>query len=488
MTKKKGLGLAIVACAVPVFMVSLDNLVVTMALTSIHSDFGSDAARLQWVVNAYILGFAGFLLAGAGLGDRFGRRRIYLAGLAVFTLASAGCGLASGLPELIAARALQGVAAGVVMPLSLTLLSEAVPDKMRSAAVGIWSGISGLGIAMGPLIGGVVINGLEWRWIFWVNLPVGLLAIPFAAYVLRESHGARRPLDLPGLVLSSGSVLALVWAIVHGHDDGWTSGTVLTAFAAAGVLLALFVLRELHTPEPMLPLSFYRSRAFVGTNIVSLAMNFGVFGSIFLLAQYLQFAEGLTPLQAGVRTLAWTLMPMVFAPLAGALTERVGGGRLMVLGLVLQALGLAWIVSVAEPGTPFSSLIGPMMVAGTGMGLVFAPASAVVLQSVRVDDRGRASGANSTVREIGGALGIAVLASVFSRDGSYASPQAFVDGMAPAVWVGVAVVLAGAVAGLLIPRRPVPPAEPPLASPQVTPVAVAAGLAGDADREALQVR
>ena len=476
MTTKNRLGLAIVACAVPVFMVSLDNLVVTMALTAIHSDFGSDAARLQWVVNAYILGFAGFLLAGAGLGDRFGRRRTYLIGLAVFTLASAGCGLASGLPGLIAARALQGVAAGVVMPLSLTLLSEAVPDKMRSAAVGIWSGISGLGIAMGPLVGGLVISGLQWRWIFWINLPVGLLAIPFVTYALRESRGGRRPLDLPGMVLSSGSVLALVWAIVHGHD-GWTSGTVLTAFGVAALLLVLFVLRELHTPEPMLPLSFYRSRAFVNTNIVSLAMNFGVFGSIFLLAQYLQFAQGLSPLQAGVRTLAWTLMPMVFSPLAGALTERVGGGRLMALGLVLQAIGLGWIVSVAEPGTPFSSLLVPMMVAGTGMGLVFAPASAVVLQSVHAQDRGRASGANSTVREVGGALGVAVLASVFTHGGSYASPQAFVDGMVPAVWVGAAVVLAGAVAGLLIPRRPAPLTAPVTADRPVPAVAVPAGPA-----------
>jgi EmrB/QacA subfamily drug resistance transporter len=463
--KKRPLGLAIVACAVPVFMVSLDNLVVTMALTSIHTDFGSGAARLQWVVNAYILGFAGFLLAGAGIGDRFGRRRVYLGGLILFTLASAGCGLASNLGELIAARAVQGIAAGIVMPLSLTLLAEAVPDKMRSAAVGIWSGISGLGIAMGPLIGGVVINGLQWRWIFWVNLPVGLLAIPFVTYALAESRGERRPLDVPGLIFSSGSVLALVWGIVHGHDDGWTSGTVLGAFVAAAILLVLFILRELHTEVPMLPLSFYRSRAFVGTNIVSLAMNFGVFGSIFLLAQYLQFAQGLSPLQAGVRTLAWTLMPMVFAPLAGALTEKVGGGRLMALGLLLQGVGLAWIVSVAEPNTPFTSLLLPMMLAGTGMGLVFAPASAVVLQSVHAHDRGRASGANSTVREIGGALGIAILASVFTRGGSYASPQAFVDGMRPAVWVGVAVVLAGAAVGLMIPRRPAPltsaePADP----------------------------
>jgi EmrB/QacA subfamily drug resistance transporter len=463
-------------------MVSLDNLVVTMALTSIRSDLGGDAssaANLQWVVNAYILGFAGFLLAGASIGDRFGRRRVYLGGLAMFTLASAGCGLASGLPELIAARAIQGVAAGIVMPLSLTLLSEAVPDKMRSAAVGIWSGISGLGIAMGPLIGGVVVNGLDWRWIFWVNLPVGLLAIPLVTYALRESRGDRRPLDLPGLAFSSGSVVALVWAIVHGNEDGWTSGTVLTAFAVAVVLLTLFIVREVRTPVPMLPLSFYRSRAFVGTNVVSLAMNFGVFGSIFLLAQYLQFAQGLTPLQAGVRTLAWTLMPMVFAPLAGLFTEKVGGGRLMALGLGLQALGLAWIVSVAEPDTPFSSLLVPMMLAGTGMGLVFAPASAVILQSVHASDRGRASGANSTVRELGGALGIAVLASVFSHAGSYASPQAFVDGMRPAVWVGVAVVLAGAVAGLLIPRRPVP-----LAGPPATDVTPYGALASAIDRPA----
>lgn len=458
MTTSRPLGLAIVACAVPVFMVSLDNLVVSTALTALREDLGGDAPQLQWVVNAYVLGFAGFLLAGAGLGDRYGRRRVYLAGLALFTAASAACGLASGLSELVGARAVQGLAAGMVMPLSLTLLAEAVPDRMRSAAVGIWSGISGLGIAMGPLVGGIVLSGLDWRWIFWINVPVGVLAVPLALRVLAESHGERRPLDLPGLLASSTSVVLLVWAIVHGPEDGWRSAPVVVALVAAVALFAAFLVHERRTPVPMLPLSFYRSRAFVGTNLVSLAMNFGVFGSIFLLAQYLQFAQGHTALQAGVRTLAWTLMPIVFAPLAGVLVDRVGGGRLMALGLVLQAVGLGWIVLVAEPTTAFTTLLAPMVLAGSGMGLVFAPASAVVLASVRPEDRGRASGANSTVREVGGALGVALLASVFAHSGGYSSPEAFVEGMRPAIWVGVAVVLAGAAAGLWIPRHPSPPA------------------------------
>lgn len=454
--RRRPLALAIIACAVPVLMVSLDNLVVTTALTAIREDLGSatSATTLQWVVNAYLLGFASSLLAGAALGDRLGRRRVYLLGLLAFVAGSAACAMSTSLTALISTRAIQGVAAGFVLPLSLTLLSDAVPERMRALAVGIWSGVSGLGIAMGPLVGGLIIEGVSWHWIFWINVPIGLVATPLVLMALRETTGEQRPLDLPGILLSSSSVVALVWGIVHGEPDGWLSRPVLTALGLSVVGTAAFVLRQRMAAVPMLPLSFYRSRSFVGTNLVSVAMNFGVFGSIFLLAQYLQFAQSHTALQAGVRTLAWTLMPMVSAPLAGLFVRRVGGGQIMSAGLFLQAAGLSWLAVVAEPDTPFLGLAGGMVLGGLGMGLVFSAASAVVLDAVRPHDRGRASGANSTVREIGGALGTAVLASVFATaGGSYASPQAFVDGMRPAVWVGVGVVLAGALVALAIPRH-----------------------------------
>lgn len=448
------LWLAVVACSVPMFMVALDNLVVSTALHTLAVDLRANTQELQWFVNAYVLSFACLLMTGAALGDRFGRRRVFVAGVVLFTLASAGCGLADTSGQLIAFRAVQGIGAAAVMPLSLTLLSQAVPERLRGMALGVWSGVSGLAVAMGPVVGGAVVEGLDWRWMFWINVPVCLIAIPLVLFALRESSLPGARLDMAGMVLAAAGLCAVVWAIVHGEPDGWTSATVLGAFAAGVVLLAVFVAWEARVAQPMLPLSFYRVRAFTLTNLVSAAMYFGVFGSLFLLAQYLQIAPPRTPLEAGVRTLPWTLMPMFVAPVAGLLIDKVGGGRLMALGLFLQGVGLGWINLVTGTDTAYSSLVGPMIVAGVGMGLVFAPTAAVVLGSVPAEHAGKASGANTTVREIGGALGIAVLSTVFVAHGGMRGPQEFVDGLRPAVWVGVAVVLLGALCALGIPRRP----------------------------------
>lgn len=447
------LWLAIVACSVPMFMVALDNLVVSTALRTLAVDLHASTQDLQWFVNAYVLSFACLLMTGAALGDRFGRRMVFMIGIAAFTLASIACGLSHTSGELIAARAVQGIGAAAVMPLSLTLLSEAVPPRLRGLALGLWSGVSGLAIAMGPVVGGAVVDGLAWQWIFWINVPVGVVAVPLVRATLRESSLTGVRLDLLGMLLAAAGLLAVVWGIVHGPTDGWASTQVLGGFAAGTVLLAAFVVRERRVAHPMLPLSFYRVRAFTLTNIVSATMYFGVFGSIFLLSQYLQIAPVRTPLRAGELTLAWTLMPMFVAPLAGAITDRVGGGRLMALGLFLQAGGLAWINLAATTNTPYSHLVGAMIVAGAGMGLVFAPSAAVVLDSVSAEHAGKASGANTTVREVGGALGIAVLTSVFVAHGSLAGPEQFVHGLHPAVWVGAAVVVAGGLCGLFIPRE-----------------------------------
>ncbi|EDY45338.1 MFS transporter [Streptomyces sp. SPB074] len=468
------LWLSIVACSVPMFMVALDNLVVSTALHTLATELDADTQALQWFVNAYVLSFACLLLTGAALGDRFGRRRVFMLGIALFTVASVFCGLADTSGELIAARAVQGVGGAAVMPLSLTLLSQAVPSRLRGLALGLWSGISGLAVALGPVVGGAVVDGLDWQWIFWVNVPVGIVALPLIRFVLRESRQDGVGLDLPGMVLASAALFALVWGIVHGETDGWTSGTVIGSFVAAVVLLTLFLVWERRVPQPMLPLSFYKVRAFTLTNVVSAAMYFGVFGSLFLLAQYLQIAPARSPLEAGVRTLAWTLMPMFVAPVAGVLTSKVGGGRLMALGLFLQGVGLAWINLVAGTDTPYGTLVAPMIVAGIGMGFVFAPTAAVVLGSVAPHYAGKASGANTTVREVGGALGIAVLSTVFAGSGATTSPQAFVDGLHPAVWVGVGVVLLGAVAALGIPRQsPAPDAPAAESAPGTEPAAKA---------------
>ncbi|MFD7169999.1 MFS transporter [Streptomyces violascens] len=453
------LWLTIVACSVPMFMVALDNLVVSTALRTLAVDLKASTSDLQWFVNAYVLTFACLLLTAAGLGDRFGRRKVFVLGVIIFTLSSVACGFADTTGELIAGRTLQGFGAAAVMPLSLTLLAAAVPERKRGLALGLWSGISGLAVACGPVVGGAVVDGLDWQWIFWVNVPVGVVAVPLALWVLKESSVPRARVDLPGMLLATGALIGIVWAIVNGESDGWTSGRILGAFGAGVLLLVLFVLWERRAPSPLLPLGFYRIRAFVLSNIVSATMYFGVFGSIFLLSQYLQIAPVRTPLHAGVLTLSWTLMPMVIAPLAGLITDKVGGGRLMALGLTLQAIGLTWINLVATDDTPYSKLVAAMILGGAGMGFAFAPTAAVVLGAVPREHQGKASGANTTVREIGGALGVAVLGTVFSNSGNDRSAQAFVDGLHPAVWVGVGVVLFGAVCGLFIPRHPKPTPE-----------------------------
>lgn len=371
----------------------------------------------------------------------------------MFTLASAACALATEPWMLITARAVQGLGAAGVMPLSLTLLSVAVPERMRSAAIGIWGGITGLGVAVGPVVGGAVVDGLSWQWIFWLNVPIGLAVLPFVARVLGESFGGSRRFDPLGLVLAAGGVLAVVWGVIHGADDGWTSGPVLTALIGGGVLLAALIGWELRTPDPMLPLRLFRSRAFRVSNTTTFTFSVGVFGSIFLLAQFFQVVQGYSPLEAGVRTLPWTLAPMVVAPIAGLIVDRVGARTLLTTGQVLLAAALAWMAAVTTVEVGYGSYVGPFVLAGIGMGLTFAPSATVVMASAAPQDQAMASGTNNTLREVGVAMGVAVLASVFASRGSYLSPQSYVDGLVPAVWVGAAIVAFGALVSALLPRR-----------------------------------
>jgi EmrB/QacA subfamily drug resistance transporter len=443
-----------------IFMVSLDNLVVTNALASIRVDLGASLEALEWTVNAYTLAFAVFLLTGAALGDRFGRRRVFIGGLALFTGASAAAALAPGTEALIAARAVQGVGVAIVAPLSLTLLSTAVPAARRGMAIGLWSGVSGLGVALGPLVGGAVIEGISWQWIFWLNVPVGIALAPLAARVLRESRGPARRLDAPGLVLASAGLLGVVYGVVRGNPAGWGAAEVVVPIAAGLALLAAFVAWELRTPDPMLPMRFFHSRAFAATNGVSLAMTFGIFGSIFLLAQFFQTVQGYSPLEAGLRTLPWTGMPMLVAPVAGMLSDRLGSRPLMAAGLALQALAIVWIGIVSTPDVAYGLLVPAFVMGGTGMALVFAPAASAVLGAVRADEAGQASGATNAIRELGGVLGVAVLAAVFTGAGGFETPAAFVDGLRPAMWVGAAVLAAGSFTALLVPPRKATAAAP----------------------------
>ncbi|RZT28226.1 EmrB/QacA subfamily drug resistance transporter [Kribbella sp. VKM Ac-2569] len=451
--RSRGLGLVLAAVGIPVFMVTLDNLVVTNALPVIKSELGASLSDLQWFVNAYTLAFAALLLTAAAIGDRLGRRRVFLAGITLFTLASAACALATEPWMLIGSRAIQGIGAAAVMPLSLTLLAGAVPEKMRSAAIGIWGGISGLGIAVGPVVGGAVVDGLNWQWIFWLNVPVGVVAVVLATRVLTESRGTAKQLDLLGLVLATSGVLSVVWGVVHGADDGWTSAGVLGSLIAGGVLLAAFLGWERRTVAPMLPLRLFSVRSFSVVNVVAFTFAVGVFGAVFLLAQFFQVVQGYTPFQSGVRTLPWTAAPLVVAPIAGLIVDRVGPRVLIVTGQALLAAALAWIALVTTATTQYGELVAPFVLAGIGMGLTFAPSASVVMENASDADRGVASGTNNTIREVGVAMGVAVLASVFASAGSYESPAQYAAGLVPAVWTGAAIVTAGTLVALLLPGR-----------------------------------
>jgi EmrB/QacA subfamily drug resistance transporter len=332
-------------------------------------------------------------------------------------------------------------------------LSAGVPANRRGAFIGAWSGIAGLAVAFGPVVGGAVVSGISWHWIFWLNVPIGLALIPLALSRLDESHGPGGALDLRGLALVSAGLLGIVWGLVRGNSQGWASPEILTSLIAGSIVLALFVLWELRAPAPMLPMRFFRNRVFALANLASLLMFFGMFGSIFLLSQFFQTVQGYSPLSSGLRILPWTVMPMFVAPIAGALSDRIGGGRLMGVGLTLQATGLASLAVLSTPTTAYWELVVPFMASGIGMAMFWAPVANVILAAVKPEEQGQASGAQNAIRELGGVFGVAVLASIWSQYGSYRTGTAFVDGMVPAIWVGAVIVLLGAVASFLIPRR-----------------------------------
>ncbi|MDY7087592.1 MAG: DHA2 family efflux MFS transporter permease subunit [Actinomycetota bacterium] len=451
--RRRPLAAVLAAVGIPTFMVTLDNLVVSTALPVIRTDLNASLADLQWFVNAYTLPFAAFLLTAAALGDRLGRRRVFIAGLVVFTLASAAAALAGEAWQLTAARAVQGLGGAAVAPLALTLLAEAVPDRLRTAAVGIWGGISGLGVAVGPVVGGAVVEGLDWHWIFWLNVPIGVVAVVLALTVLGESRGGARRLDPLGLLLSASGMLLVIWGVVDGPERGWTSPRILTMLIAGAALLTAFVIWQSRNPSPMLPLRLFRSPGFSLVNTVTLTFSAGAFGSVFLLAQFFQVVQGLSPLDAGLRTLPWTAAPMIVAPLAGLFGDRLGQRALIFTGQLFLAAGILWLGLSLSTTVTYGSLVVAFLLAGIGMGLTFAPISTVALASVTDKDRGVASGVNNTVREVGVAAGVAALASIFSSYGGYTTLQSFVDGSRPAVIVGAAVVGVGALVALRLPRR-----------------------------------
>jgi EmrB/QacA subfamily drug resistance transporter len=434
-------------------MTTLDALVVTTALPVMRIDLHANLSDLEWTVNAFNLAFACFLLTGAALGDRFGRRRMFAIALFVFTAASVAAALAPSAGALIAARAVQGAGAAVVDALTLTLITTAFPREKRSAAIGLWGGITGLAVASGPVVGGAVVDGLNWHWIFWLNVPIGLVLMPLALSRLSESFGPQPTLDLVGVVLAGAGFLSLTWGLVRANTVGWATAEVIGAMLAGVALVAGFLAWERRTPSPMVPLSLFRSRGFATANAVGFFLFAGLFGTVFLMMQFFETALGYSPLQAGLRILPWTATPMVVAPIAGALASRFGNRPFMALGLALQAIGLGWVAAIARPGMGYAELAAALIVAGVGTSMSFPTGPNAAVGSVRLEEAGVASGTYNALRTLGGVMGIAILAAVFTHEGGYSSPRVFIDGFAPALWVGAALSGLGVVAALLSPGR-----------------------------------
>ncbi|MEV0169406.1 EmrB/QacA subfamily drug resistance transporter [Nonomuraea fuscirosea] len=454
------------------FMISLDSLVVTTALGAIKRDLGASLEQLEWTVNAYNLTFAMLLLTGAALGDRWGRRRVLAAGLAVFTLASAACALAPDAATLIAARAAQGAGAAFVIPLALTLLSAAFPPERRGKAIGLFSGVTGLATFIGPFLGGAIAAGPSWEWIFWINVPIGLVTIVLVLLRIEENKGPDNRLDVVGLLLVTGGVLGLVLGLVRAPSTGWDDSEALFPMATGVLLLAAFAVWERRATVPMIPLRFFAIRAFTSANLASFALFATLFGMFFFLAQFFQWSQGVGPLEAGLRLLPATGPVMIVAPLAGMLADRIGERVFMVTGLILWAVTLAWLALIAEPALPYLSVLPLLIVGGCGVAMATPAAQKAVVAAVPPHEIGKASGVITTFRYLGGVFGVTVLGTIFATTGGYGSPQTFSDGFAAAMGGGAVIALAGAVAAFGLPgRRSI---SPPSAQPKAgakTPVA-----------------
>jgi len=432
--------------------------VVSTALPQLRLHLGASLSDLEWTINAYNLAFASLMLTGAALGDRFGRKKVYIIGLLLFTASSIACATAGSAGALITARAVQGAGAAIVLPLSLTLISEAFPEEKRGTAIGIWGGITGLGVAVAPLLGGAIIQGLDWQWVFWINVPVGLAAAAASAILLTESRGPRPRLDLVGLPLIALGLLALVWAPVRAPSVGWGSGEVIGSLLAGAALIAVFVFWESRAAMPMIPLEYFRRRAFSAAGGVAVPFSFALIGSVFWIAQLLQVGMGYSPLASGVRMLVFTMMPMIFAPLAGIGSDRIGTRPFMAGGLVLMGAGLGWLGLMARAGVGYPSLVPAFIVAGIGISFVFPTLANAAVGSVPPADSGVAAGSNNTLRETGGLFGVAVLAAVFAAHGSYASSASFMHGIRLALLVAAAAALVAVIPALLGPSRAAAPA------------------------------
>ena len=435
------------------FMVALDLLVVITALPAMQRDLGASLSTLEWTINAYTLPYAAGIITAAALGDRLGRRRVFMAGLLLFTAASAASALAPSGEILIAARAIQGIGAALVMPLSLTILTAAFPPERRGAIIGIWGGIAGLAVASGPLVGGAVTEGLGWPWIFWLNVPIGVLAAFFARTRLAETYGPPTRLDLPGVGLVSAGAIGVVWGLVRATDVGWGSPEVIGALGLGALLLIGFLVWEGRASEPMLPLRLFGNPSFAAASATTFLMIAALSAAAFLVTGYFQFGRGHSPLETGLRMLPWTGTPMVIAPLAGALSDRIGRRSVMATGMLLQGAGLAWFAALATIGAPYAGLVPSLVVAGVGVSMAIPTTATAMVSAVAAEDMGKAAGVNSTLQRFGSVFGIALASVVFAGSGHLGSAASFAAGSQPALAVAAGFSLIGALTALGVARR-----------------------------------
>ena len=434
-------------------MAMLDAMVVVTALGTIRRDLGASIEALEWILNAYNLSFAVLLLTGTALGDRFGRRRMFVAGIGLFVASSVACALAGNAATLIVARTAQGAGAALIMPLAMALLSAAFPPVERGKALGIFSAITGLALIGGPVVGGAIAEGLTWQWIFWLNVPLGLVVIPLALRRIPEGFGPRAAIDVTGITLVTGAALGLVWGLMRGNRAGWQSAEVVAALTAGFLLGVAFVLWERSAREPMLPMRLFKSRAFAAGIGAGFFYSASLYGVLFFLPQFLHLAQGNSPLATGLRLLPWTSTLFVVAPIAGGLINRIGERRLIFFGLITQAVALVWILLIAGPDLPYAEMLAPLILAGSGISAAMPAAQNAVLVAVAKTEVGKASGAFNMLRFLGGVAGIALAVSVFTGMGGLGSAQDFCAGFIPVLGVSALLSLLGAAASLWLPSR-----------------------------------
>lgn len=441
----------LVITSIASLMVVLDALVVATALTAIRTDLGASITELEWTVNAYGLSFAVLLMTAAAAGDRWGRRRVFAAGLTVFSVASLLCAAAPNVETLVAGRVVQGAGAAFVMPLALALLGVAFPPDLRPRALGVFGSVSGVAVPLGPLVGGAVVEGVSWPWIFWINVPIGVVLVCLARTRIEESRGPDRAIDLPGLVLAGAGTFGLMWALIQGNTAGWVSAEVVGSAVAGLVAIGMFAGRQRRAAHPMLPPHLFRSRRFAAANVVIFFHWGSAFGVLFFVAQFVQTGLGYGPLAAGLALTPWGLTTVVVPQWVGRAVGRFGERPFIVAGLGLHGLAMVWIALVADHG--YLAIVAPLVLSGTGIAMCLPAAQSAVLTSVAPQFLGKASGAFSAMRQLGGAFGVAVLVVGFTAAGSYASSEQFSRGFTAAVLTGAGLAVAGALAGIVIPRK-----------------------------------